>query len=581
MKTSVAELAPDGGSPSLFARIALSLSGGGFRAAAYSLGTLNALYLLGLLDKVHMLSSASGGTLMGAFYALRRKQGASFEDIYQEAYAWLEQDTILPGAIENWHQAVSSRRADVKLIRAFANVYDQQLYRQQSFGIFWGGQGSAAAPFHLQSIIFGATELYSGLTFRFQYAAFLPQTFTVTDKYGARKLSSYYIGNGNVYLSHADAQRLRLADIVAASSCFPVGFEPLVLPDDFELPAGPQLTLCSRDAAPAPAKLAVIDGGVYDNQGIESLLLANKRNRDYRASKEFATAELSPEQRALLQPSTLFVVADVGSAATGLYDATKPVFEVDKGASLRRLLGYAWWGALGLLGAGGLLAYFGQTQGSFLVGVLVTLGVLGALLLLLGRWAWQQLTARLRQLDEGLYQQAAPVLLRLTPAQWAKLLLVRIRTAAVLLLSVFTRRVRSQTYGLLYNQDDPATQAPVVASIIGGLLRDYPHLGPGHWPDELAHVLETVQTASQMGTTLWWGQNRHRLPAIVASAAITLCYRLLRRFEAKDHPPLTSCEREVQRRAQVLWQAYVASKGSLVVEPGRREELLDSVHTAA
>lgn len=39
----------------IFSRIALSMSGGGFRAAAYSLGTLNTLYLLGVFDNVHML----------------------------------------------------------------------------------------------------------------------------------------------------------------------------------------------------------------------------------------------------------------------------------------------------------------------------------------------------------------------------------------------------------------------------------------------------------------------------------------------------------------------------------------------
>jgi len=246
---------------------------------------------------------------------------------------------------------------------------------------------------------------------------------------------------------------------------------------------------------------------------------------------------------------------------------------------LRRLLGYAWWGVLGILVAAGLLAYFGQTQGGFLVGVLVTLGILGALLLLLSRWAWQKINGWLRKLDERLYRLAAPVLLRLTPVQWAKLLLVRIRTAAVLLLSVFMRRVRSQNYGLLYNRDDPATQAPVVASIIGGLLRDYPRLRPGHWRDELTHMLETVRTASQMGTTLWWGQDRHRLQAIVADAAITLCYRLLRRFE--KNPPRTEDEKEVQRRAQVLWDAYVATKGSIIVEPARLSELKKLTCTAA
>ena len=42
-------------------KIGLALSGGGYRAAAYHVGTLRALRYLGLLDKVDVISSVSGG----------------------------------------------------------------------------------------------------------------------------------------------------------------------------------------------------------------------------------------------------------------------------------------------------------------------------------------------------------------------------------------------------------------------------------------------------------------------------------------------------------------------------------------
>jgi predicted acylesterase/phospholipase RssA len=559
-------------SESVFDRIALSLSGGGFRAAAYSLGTLNALYLLGLLDKVHMLSTASGGTLTGVFYAARRKQGEGFATIYEAAYDWLKKDEVLPTALKNWRQAIDQRQVNVKLIHAFANAYDEKLYEAQQFGIFWKPMPSQPL-FHLQSIIFGATELYSGLTFRFQYAALLPADGFTVDR---TKQQSYYIGNGNVYLTQADAQLLRLGDVAAASSCFPVGFEPLVLPDDFRAAPDQPLGVSSRFGKKGPEKIALIDGGVYDNQGIESLLQANKRNATYCQSEEFRAAKHSPEQQALLKPTSLFLVADVDAASTDLYDATKPVFTSDNWPSLGRWVGGVAGVVVALLVAGGLLV--GRGQGGFWAGALVMLGVLSAVALLLGWWGWRKLATLLRALDERIYQLGVPTFLRLTLGQWRKLLAVRVRTASVLLQSVFTRRVRSQNYNALYNRDEPASRAPIVASIIGGLVRDYPQLRDPQWIKEVDCVRSTVQAASEMSTTLWWGRDSARLPAIVASAGLTLCYRLLRYFQ--KNPPATDQDREVARRAKLLWQAYVTSAGQVVLGPAVLGELTNPACTA-
>ena len=50
------------------ARIALALSGGGSRAAAFHLGTLRALRATGLLDRVATISAVSGGSVLAALY---------------------------------------------------------------------------------------------------------------------------------------------------------------------------------------------------------------------------------------------------------------------------------------------------------------------------------------------------------------------------------------------------------------------------------------------------------------------------------------------------------------------------------
>ena len=49
--------------------IGLALSGGGSRAMAFHLGCLRALNDLGLLERVGVLSTISGGSLIGAYYA--------------------------------------------------------------------------------------------------------------------------------------------------------------------------------------------------------------------------------------------------------------------------------------------------------------------------------------------------------------------------------------------------------------------------------------------------------------------------------------------------------------------------------
>ncbi len=60
-------------------KIGIALSGGGYRAAAYHIGTLRALHRLGVLDKVDVISSVSGGSITSAYYALNKDNYEEFE----------------------------------------------------------------------------------------------------------------------------------------------------------------------------------------------------------------------------------------------------------------------------------------------------------------------------------------------------------------------------------------------------------------------------------------------------------------------------------------------------------------------
>ncbi len=59
--------------------VGLSLSGGGSRAIAFHLGCLRALHDLGILEDVRVLSTVSGGSVVGALYAAKDEPFSAFE----------------------------------------------------------------------------------------------------------------------------------------------------------------------------------------------------------------------------------------------------------------------------------------------------------------------------------------------------------------------------------------------------------------------------------------------------------------------------------------------------------------------
>ena len=61
-------------------RLGVSLSGGGYRASAFHIGTLRALHKLKLLGRVNVLSTISGGSITGAAYCLHKGSWDEFEN---------------------------------------------------------------------------------------------------------------------------------------------------------------------------------------------------------------------------------------------------------------------------------------------------------------------------------------------------------------------------------------------------------------------------------------------------------------------------------------------------------------------
>ena len=243
--------------PVRFQNIALSLSGGGYRAAAFHLGGMTCLHEMQyenepLLKQLAILSSISGGTITGVVYAHTLAQGGSFDDFYHKMYGFLKKDTLLTNALSKLNNPDAWRDRPLKqrnLINAFALVYDEEFFHGATLGTL------LEARSRLPEFAFNATDVEHSKMFRFAVSA------------------NAVIGHSQSRLTTEAACEIRLADIVAASSCFPGGFEPLLMPGDFA--ASADSTLSSLWEKRRPVRL--MDGGITDNQGIESVKLFERR----------------------------------------------------------------------------------------------------------------------------------------------------------------------------------------------------------------------------------------------------------------------------------------------------------------
>ena len=65
--------------PSTTNKLGLSLSGGGYRATGFHLGTLKKLQEMNILPEVDVLSTISGGSITGAYYCLNKDNYPDFE----------------------------------------------------------------------------------------------------------------------------------------------------------------------------------------------------------------------------------------------------------------------------------------------------------------------------------------------------------------------------------------------------------------------------------------------------------------------------------------------------------------------
>ena len=263
--------------PKPFGKIALSLSGGGVRAVGYHTGVTAYLDRRQLLADVSVLSTASGGSLVGLGYAATMKDpalGQTFQHFYdglrqdfQDNYYFIQR---LLQHIDTPHLPSPAGRR--YFISAYQDALNQafRFFDNRQFGIF----AQNAPGIHLEEIIINSLDCYFGEGFRFQYGA-----------------TSGTSGNHRVALPDQFVQEALLSDIMAAATDLPGAFAPMVFPDDFHWPDDVvpnsyqhNRPMCTsiQDSIEAQfptnggeagtRTVTLIDDGIRDNQAISSII---------------------------------------------------------------------------------------------------------------------------------------------------------------------------------------------------------------------------------------------------------------------------------------------------------------------
>jgi len=263
-----------------FQNIAISLSGGGFRATSFHLGFISYLSTQSwqgktLLERTRILCTISAGSFVGVKYITTLKKGGTIRDCYDSLYKFMSRCDLVSESLrflsddKSWKMGLQR-----SLINSFAFTYHKD-FESENFGLLW----EETKPIHVKEICFSATEFNFALPFRFQK--------TEKTKLKVGGIRDEHIGNEKIHIPLEVAKEIRLADIIAASSCFPFGFEPINFPDDFVYPESdklknkaflPQFTF---DGDKINYPVVLMDGSIDDNQGTEAVIIAEERMQHY------------------------------------------------------------------------------------------------------------------------------------------------------------------------------------------------------------------------------------------------------------------------------------------------------------
>jgi NTE family protein len=253
-------------------KIGLALSGGGARAIAFHLGCLRALHELGILERVQVLSTVSGGSVIGALYAANENTFPAFEEIVRAALAkGLTWPTVRTAFLTT---------EGIKALFCLALIAPANLFFVALTWLMWLGSKLIPAQWrprwqmenwHLPFRRFASrttifrkaidSELFKGIRLQDLKDG---RPLLVVNAAELRTGSAFYFTareSGSWRLGKLACSDMTLAHAVTASAAYPM-FLPAL---DEELPFD------KRDGARRVERVTLTDGGVYDNLGLAPL----------------------------------------------------------------------------------------------------------------------------------------------------------------------------------------------------------------------------------------------------------------------------------------------------------------------
>src|SRR5262245_21136201 len=312
--------------------LGLALSGGGFRASFFHVGVLARLAESGLLRNVEVISTVSGGSILGALYYLAVKdllENVPDGEITDEHYLQVVRrvETTLFAGVSRQIRALAygdlrknfrMRRADYSRSDRIGELYDEVFYRPVWEAPLFGttpaprtgdgpiqlrdltiappGEGADFSPRRhnhrraakVPILLVNATSLNTGHNWRFQAVEMgedprSRETWVQIDK-NKRLLSARY-----EQLSPRQ-QDFPLGHAVAASACVPALFHPLAVSGLYP-----------------DVRVELVDGGVHDNQGVCGLFDTD--------CKRMIVSDASGQMGDLNEPSTRIPAAAARSSS--------------------------------------------------------------------------------------------------------------------------------------------------------------------------------------------------------------------------------------------------------------------------
>ncbi len=280
--------------------VSLAFSGGGTRAAAFSFGVLKELErtrirdrgkTVSLLDRVDFVSGVSGGSVLAAYYGLRKREALTD---FRERFL-----------LRNAEESLNTRVSIVNLGRAIG-----------------GGLNDAT---HLPRWL--DDNLFGGATFRDFRSNQRPRIWiNASDIYNR---TPFVFGSVAFDAMCSDLMSYRISEAVAASAAVPVVFAPIVLETypgrcQTRLPDWIARARTDRNAQPLLRDFAqaidsyhtgsvryvkLLDGGLVDNFGLSGFTIALlSATRPYQP--------LMPAQAARIR-RIMFLIVDSGRGPSG------------------------------------------------------------------------------------------------------------------------------------------------------------------------------------------------------------------------------------------------------------------------